>query len=207
MSAPPSTRTTPSRRRPTSEVAGRRPARGGPQQPTPGSAADQQPDADPVEAAKAIVAQQLSYAPRTRSQLADALARRGVPAEAAAQALDRFAELGYVDDTAFADAWVQSRHAGKGLSRRALEHELTRRGVSVETAREAAGQVDADAERAAAATLVGRKLASTRGLTPDARARRLVGLLARKGYSAGLAYAVVREVLAADDDVLDDQES
>lgn len=132
------------------------------------------------------------------------MASRDVPPEAAEQALDRFAELGYVDDAAFAEAWVQSRHTGKGLARRALEHELTRRGVEVETAREAVSHVDADAERAAAAGLVRKKLPSTRSLTPDARARRLVGMLARKGYSSGLAYAVVREVLASDDDVLDD---
>lgn len=187
-------------------MAGRRRPRRttGPAAPTPGSAADRQPDADPVAVAKAIIGQQLSRAPRTRSQLAETLRRRGVPDAAAEQALDRFAELGYVDDCAFADAWVQSRHSGKGLSRRALEAELTRRGVTTETARAAAERVDPDTERATAADLVRRKLPGTRGLAPDARARRLVGMLARKGYSPGLAYAVVKQVLASDDQVLDD---
>jgi regulatory protein len=187
-------------------VAGRRRGRGtpGPQGPTPGSAADVQPDADPVEVAKTIIVSQLSFAPRTRAQLAEVLRRRGLPADAAEHALDRFSELGYVDDAAFSDAWVQSRHAGKGLSRRALEHELTRRGVAVETAREAAQQVDRDTERETALALVRRRLPSTRNQPTEARVRRLVGMLARKGYSSGLAFGVVREVLASEGEVLDD---
>ena len=49
-----------------------------------------------------------------------------------------------------------------------------------------------------------RKLPSTRGQAPDARLRRLAGMLARKGYSSGLAFAVVREALAAEGDDVDD---
>lgn len=154
--------------------------------------------------AKAIIVRQLGFAPRTRAQLADVLRRRGVADDTAEQALDRFGELGYIDDAAFSDAWVQSRHAGKGLSRRALEHELTRRGVAAETVRAAVEQVDPESERAAAAALVRRKLPGTRGVAPDARTRRLVGMLARKGYSSGLAFAVVREVLASESELPDD---
>ena len=187
-------------------AARRRPKPGaGPDGPTPGSSADAQADADPVAVAKALIARELAVAPRTRAQLADVLARRGVPDAAAEAALDRFAELGYVDDEAFAQAWVRSRHAGKGLSRRALEQELRHRGVPPDTVREAASVVDPDAERAAAHALVTKRLGSVRGLDPAARTRRLVGLLARKGYPPGMAYGVVREVLASHGEVLDDQ--
>ena len=41
-----------------------------------------------------------------------------------------------------------------------------------------------------------RKLPSTRGLAPEARVRRLAGMLARKGYGAGLAFRIVKEELA-----------
>ncbi len=41
-----------------------------------------------------------------------------------------------------------------------------------------------------------RRLRSTRGLPAEARVRRLAGLLARKGYPAGLAFAVVKQALA-----------
>ena len=62
-------------------------------------------------------------------------------------------------------------------------------------------QLDASSERAAAEALVARRLRSTRGLDPTRRSRRLVGMLARKGYPPGLAMAVVREALAGDESV------
>ena len=56
---------------------------------------------------------------------------------ATADAAGRFAEVGLIDDRAFAEAWVGSRHAGRGLARRALAAELRRRGVDGETVGEA----------------------------------------------------------------------
>jgi regulatory protein len=164
--------------------------------PTPGSPADAIGDADPVEVAKSIVLTQLSIAPRTRVQLERVLAKRQVPDEAAAAALDRFSELGYIDDDQFAQQWVESRHSGRGLGRRALQHELRSRGVADETVKEAVEGLDPDVERATARRLVERKLPSTRGLPAANRINRLAGMLARKGYAAGLALSVVREALA-----------
>jgi regulatory protein len=112
--------------------------------------------------------------------------------------LSRFAEVGLIDDRAFAAAWVDSRHAGRGLSRRALAAELRRRGVDGDVVGEAVAAVDADAEERAARQLVSRRLPSTRRLDQPARVRRLAGMLARKGYPPGLAMRVVRDALAAD---------
>ncbi len=163
--------------------------------PTPGSAADQAPDADPVEVARAICLRQLTAGPRSRAQLAAVLARRKVPAEAADEVLDRFTEVGLVDDAEFARAWVESRHLGRGLSRRALEHELHTRGVAPDDRASALATVDQASEELAARRLVDRRLASTRGLDRVARTRRLVGMLARKGYPSGVAFRVVRDAL------------
>ena len=66
--------------------------------------------------AKQIILKQLSHGPRTRHQLAQVLAKRDVSPDAAAAALDRIAELGYIDDAAFARAWVESRHRSRGLA-------------------------------------------------------------------------------------------
>jgi regulatory protein len=172
--------------------------RGGPAGPTPGSAADATPDADPESVARGIVLRKLTAAPRTRAQLAADLAARAVPEEVAERVLDRFTEVGLVDDAAFAQSWVRSRHAGRGLSRRALAHELRRKGVDDETARAAVDELGPDDEAAAAAALVARRLPATRSLAPEARVRRLAGMLARKGYSSGLALRVVRDALAAE---------
>lgn len=148
--------------------------------------------------AREICLRLLSFAPRTRAQLADALRRRGVPDEAAGRVLGRYSEVGLIDDQAFARAWVQSRHIGRGLARRALAAELRRRGVAEETVDEAVSDLHPEQEEAAARELVARRLPATSGLDPAKRMRRLMGMLARKGYSSGLSYRLIREALEAE---------
>lgn len=172
--------------------------RGRPAPPEPGDHVDAGPDADPDDVARTVALQQLGYGPRTRAQLEQAMARRNVPAESARRVLERFSEVGLVDDAAYASAWVESRHTGRGLARRALAHELRHRGVPDPLVDQALDELDPDRELATAQALVARRLPSTRGLEPAARVRRLTGLLARKGYPGGLSYRVVREALAAE---------
>ena len=165
-------------------------------EPPPGPPEDEL--GDPEAAARGICLRALTGAPKTRQQLADLLAGRGVPDDAAAAVLDRFTEVGLIDDAAFARAWVSSRQAGRGLARRALSAELRAKGVDPEVAAEAVGAVDDDDERATARRLVDRKVGAMRRLDRATATRRLMGMLARKGYSGGLAAAVVREALDAD---------
>jgi regulatory protein len=150
--------------------------------------------------ARDICLQQLAARPRTRAELAAVLRRRGVAEEVAAEVLDRYDEVGLIDDAAFARAWVTSRHHGKGLARRALAGELRRRGVEGDLVGAALDEVDADTEAATARALVERRLRSMPAGPPDAVFRRLVGLLARKGYPPGVAVGAVKEVLAAQED-------
>ena len=153
---------------------------------------------DPEAAARQICLRLLTLAPRTRAQLADALRRRHIPGPAAEAVLDRFTEAGLIDDPAFARAWVESRHHGRGLSRRALSTELRRRGVADEDVQEAVELVGPDQEVATARQLIAGRVAATRGQPSATRVRKLMGVLTRKGYGAALAYRVVREALEAD---------
>ncbi|MEU6181100.1 recombination regulator RecX [Streptomyces coeruleorubidus] len=154
-----------------------------------------EPPGDPVEQARAICLRLLTGTPRTRKQLADALRKRQIPDDAAEEVLSRFEEVGLINDSAFAEAWVESRHHGRGLARRALARELRTKGVDSTLIDEAVSQLDSEQEEATARELVARKLRSTRGLDRDKRLRRLAGMLARKGYSEGLALRVVRQAL------------
>lgn len=162
-----------------------------------------EPMADPMSVARSIGLDLLDASPKTRAQLADAMRRRGVPDDAANAVLDRFGEVGLVDDAAFADAWVTSRQAGRGLAPRALANELRQRGIPQELIAEALGRVDSDDVESAARELVTRRSRSSAGLPTAVRMRRLVAMLNRKGYSSELAVRVVREVLAVDDRDLD----
>jgi regulatory protein len=162
-----------------------------------GDPADQ--EADPGSRARQICLRLLTLAPRTRAQLADALRRKGIPDEAAEEVLSRFEDVGLIDDAAFARAWVESRHHSRGLAGRALSAELKQRGVAADEIRAALDeQLGAEAEVTAARRLVEGRLRSTRGLPADQRTRRLAGMLARKGYPAGLAFRVIREALEAE---------
>jgi regulatory protein len=164
------------------------------------------PDADAESVARTILLDALTGQARSRQELRQKLAKRHVPDELAERLLDRFTEVGLVDDAAFARSWVESRQRSRGLARRALAQELRRKGVDDETARAALDEVDPDDEEEAARQLVRKKLRSLGGVDHATATRRLAGLLARKGYPAGLSFAVVREELGgaeADSDMMD----
>lgn len=169
--------------------------------PTAGSGADDAAEPDPHEVARSIVLRQLTAAPKSRLQLERKLAERDVPPDVATTVLDRFEEVQLIDDAEFARTWVRSRAHTKGLAGRALERELADKGITGDIAAEALSQLSASDELAAARSLVQRKLRSgvdysDQGVR-DKHVRRLVGMLARKGYSPSLAFQVVNEAIDA----------
>ncbi len=153
--------------------------------------------------ARLICLQQLEHKPRTRAELEQTLRRREVPDAAAAAVLDRFTEVGLIDDAAYAQQWVQQRHRDHGSAARLLRTELHRKGVDPDHIAVAVEQLDPASEEATARALVERKLLGLARYDEATRARRLVSLLARKGYSGELAYRVVRQVLELNDQRLD----
>ncbi len=150
---------------------------------------------DPHDWARQIVLRQLTAAPRSRSQLEQALRRKDCPDDVATAVLDRMAEVGLVDDEAYAGMLVRSQQAGRGLARRALRQELRKKGVDDDTAAAALAEVDGHAEEARARELVAKKMRSMHGLEPHVQTRRLAGMLARKGYDAEVSMRVVREAV------------
>jgi regulatory protein len=147
--------------------------------------------------ARKILLDALTGQARSRQELADKLAKKDVPEELATRLLDRFTEVGLVDDEAFARAWIASRQPGKGLARRALAQELRRKGIGDDVAREALDEIDPMDEEEAARRLVRKKVRSMRGLDRQVATRRLAGMLARKGYPSSMAFAVIRDELDA----------
>ena len=183
---------------------GRGRGRGGRREPAP---LPSDPD-ELRELARNIVLRHLTGAPRSRHQLEERLADRGIPEDVGAEVLDRMEAVRLVDDAAFAETLVRSRHRGRGLARSALRRELKEKGVDGETAEEALEAVTGEDERAAAEELVAKKIRTRpvpTGRDPESRAerdrhvRRLVAMLGRKGYAPGLAFSVVRDAIDAQD--------
>ncbi|MEV5535497.1 regulatory protein RecX [Saccharopolyspora shandongensis] len=162
----------------------------------PGAAADEKsrrkPD-DPEQLARDTVYRLLAARARSRSELRQALLRKEIDEEVADAVLQKFVDAGLVDDASFAEEWVHSRQRYQGLGRKALGFELRRKGVDEHLVEAALSTVDGDAEVERARELVQRKLRTMANLDHAAKLRRLVGMLARKGYSEGLAFRVVRE--------------
>ncbi len=169
--------------------------RASPQAPPPPEPQDA--DADPHAVARAVVLRQLTGSPKSRSQLEQALRRKGCPDDVAATVLDRFEEVGLVDDEAYAQMLVRSKQSGRGLARRALQHELRAKGVDDEIARGVLDTIEPDDEREIARVLVEKKLRTMHGLDRQVQVRRLSGLLARKGYGAEVSRQVITEALDA----------
>nr|WP_286013444.1 MULTISPECIES: recombination regulator RecX [Nocardia] len=162
-------------------------------------AGEESPGGGTEAQAKDICLRLLTDRARSRAELADKLAAKGFAAEVAERALDRLAQVGLIDDAAFAEQWVHSRHTYSGKGRRALAEELRRKGVAPADAEPALATVTGADEHARATDLVRRKLQSLpRDLDRDKAIRRLVGMLARRGYDPSTAHAVVlAEVTAA----------
>ena len=157
------------------------------------NSAGELPPGEQAGSARNIMLRKLTVAPRSRAELAAVLAARGICDEVAEAALDRFVDVGLINDAAYAELLVSSRSVGRG--RRALSAELRQRGVPVDVAVEALSGLSPEAEREAALALVRRRLRVTSDLDPQVRVRRLVGQLTRRGFAPGLAFAVVREVV------------
>lgn len=173
----------------------RRPRSAG--EPTPGSLADLQPEANPETVARNVVLRRLSAAPRTRHELEDDLLARGIPQDVTTAVLDRFTEVHLIDDESYARMWVESRHRSRGTARSVLRQELRRKGVDDAFIDEALTLVDDEAELVRARALVERKLPSLARYETTAQTRRLMNMLMRRGYSSGVAMSAVRAEMEA----------
>lgn len=181
----------PGSRRSTSGIRGAESADPGPTGPT-----------DPATQAREVCLKLLTVRPRSRAELAEALRRKAIPRDVAESVLDRLGDVGLVDDAAVAEAAVHAGLTYRGLGRNALSAELRRRGVADDVALEAISAIDPEDEEQRARDLVRRRLRNTATGEDTAgwdtrMVRRLAAMLARKGYSEGLALRVIRDELGS----------
>ena len=170
---------------------------------------DQEPDLAPSpalsqheqeERARELALRILTAAPKSRAQLAQRLTANGVDESITERLLDRFEQVGLLDDAELAAMIVRTRFAEKKQSRRAIAQELKRKGISGPVAEAALDQLDDDDESRAALELARGRLRRTVGLATEVRIRRALGALGRKGYPPGVAMASIRQALAEEGD-------
>jgi regulatory protein len=134
----------------------------------------------------------LAVRARSRSELADRLARKGLEPGVVSEVLDGLEEVGLIDDRAFARLWVDERLRLRPVGPRRLVHELSEKGVTREVIDEVVAEAFSEEREIDVARRAVEKRAARAGGRLDARElQRIRSLLLRRGFS----FEVTREVL------------
>ncbi|MDO4607343.1 MAG: regulatory protein RecX [Bowdeniella nasicola] len=154
-------------------------------------------EAEAEEIARTIILNRLDRSSASRAQLAELCAKRLVPDHIADRVLDRFEEVGLIDDAAYAAMLVRTRHSERQLAGKALRQELSRKGITGAMADKAMSQIDDEDEEEAARAVVTKRLrqASLQRAPRPVQERRLLAALARKGHRSEVAFRVIKQAL------------
>jgi regulatory protein len=142
--------------------------------------------------ARNVLLHQLARSAKSTSQLRKILEQREIPSEIAEKVLERFTEVGLIDDAAYAETIVNSRRNYKGLAKSAIKRELNEKGVSQELVEEAISVITAEDDFESAKQLAIRRYRQMAHLERDVRTRRLAGYLQRKGYGSTSVFAAIK---------------
>lgn len=153
---------------------------------------------DPAEQAREIALRLLTHSPRSAAQLREGMLSRDVEPEVADEVIERYREVGLLDDPELAATIARTRHRERGKSRRAVRQELQRKGFEVHDIDAALEQISDESEHEVAREMAFKRWDQLEGVDRDKRVRRVVGMLGRRGYSPSLAFALVRECEDAD---------
>ncbi|MDL5054583.1 RecX family transcriptional regulator [Oscillatoria laete-virens NRMC-F 0139] len=149
-------------------------------------------DGDEVQRATDAAAHFLASRPRSEREIRRRLSEKDFPEPVIEAALERLTTLGYVDDQAFAAFWVRDRMMFKPASPRALRYELKQKGVADSIIAEALADLDAEAAAYRAAESQAKRM---RGAERRTVQDKLLGLLARRGFSYSTARSAVRQLM------------
>lgn len=140
----------------------------------------------------------LALRDHSRMELRQKLVRKGFETHIVDRLLVSLEDAGLLDDARFAEQFVRSQREAKGKSLSAITRALRDKGVSDDDARTAVEELGDDFPLALAAAR--KKVAGTRGLAHEARLRRTLALLARRGFGGSVARRATEQALAEEPD-------
>ena len=146
--------------------------------------------------AKKTAMNMLAMRDHASGELRDKLLKRDFLPEAVDELIAKLQKSRLLNDEEFAQRYVRAHRERRKLSRTALKRELNKKGLSADIV---AGAVDdVDGEEDLARQVAEKKAASSRGLDYEVRERRILGMLARRGFTSSVCLKVTREVLSED---------
>jgi regulatory protein len=151
-------------------------------------------DADGGHDAEELLARRLRRSALSEREARTFLGQRGVDPSIAEAAVERFTSRGWIDDAVLAEQLIYAGTSRKGQGRRAIAQTLSQRGIARDIADAAlAGLPDDDDERAF--EYARSKAHGLRSHDLETAMRRLIGQLARRGYSGSVASNAARTAL------------
>jgi len=151
-----------------------------------------------AERAREMALRILGSAPRSVAQLREGLLKRNVVPPLIEEIIDRYIEVGLLNDSELAATVARTRHRERGASRRAISLELSRKGFEPADIEQALDQITDDDELERARLLAVKRWDKLHGIDQATRVRRTVAMLGRKGYSPSIAFGVVKSLKSAD---------
>lgn len=145
-----------------------------------------------------VVMRRLNAAPRSRGELSKYLLDKEFDPTLIELVLDRVSSMGYIDDAAYAQEWVRSRHRSRGLAPSVLKRELISKDVDLELIEAALEQLSPDETQVRAYELAAKKYRSLMSVDHAVAVRRIASLLQRKGYPPGICFQVAKETVGAE---------
>lgn len=138
----------------------------------------------------------LGQSPKTQFQLEEKLRAKGHPDESIASIMSSLKEDGYINDLDFAQRYFQSRQNQEGRGTTSIRFELIRKGISSDIIEQVlASEEDSEVQEQTAIDLAKRRVRSMQDVDRYKQMNRLVGFLARRGYSSSVAFSAARQAV------------
>lgn len=155
------------------------------------------PADEAMESAREYALRVLDRSACSKGTLQRKLTQRGYTESVVDTLLNRFEEVGLLDDWAYARALVRSRHLERGLVGRALRQELYKKHLPADIIDAVMEETTSSQDPAQTAfELACSKARRSTKLTDEVRKRRIIGFLQRKGYSPGVCFEATTKALA-----------
>ena len=145
------------------------------------------------ERARSIILRLLEKGPKSSSELLEVLLKNEIPLEIAKPLIERFTEVELINDQVYAQDLADASRRTKGLARSMVKRKLETKGLDKELIDQVASEISDEDELAVATELAIKRLGQLSHLQPEARKRRLVGFLQRRGFGSSAVFAAIRE--------------
>lgn len=129
---------------------------------------------------------------KSSGQLRSLLLDKEFPVQLIDQMIERFIEVGLIDDFALAKSFTESAVSRKAKAKSVIGRELRAKYFPQDAIDAALAEIDSDSELEAAKVLAESRYRQLLKLEPEVRTRRLSSFLMRKGYSSSVVWAAVR---------------